>query len=253
LRGRALAARGDYSGAVDDFTRALTGGGQVGPIHVERAKAYAQLRRWQQSSDDLERARKGRDALAVDRLAALHAMVLLANNDLPAYRRVCASVVAALQSHKGKLLSGEAVWCCLLRPDGVTDWRAIVEKLDPNRSELLGPALYRAGRFKQAKHHLREGYLKPPTRTSIDSDSAPDEGNPMAPVEVDSHQIALWYFQAMTEHRLGETKSAADWLSQANEALLATKSSQRLSWSKRLQLEILQREATRLIGKTKDF
>ena len=95
--------------------------------------------------------------------------------------------------------------------------------------------LCRAGRFKEAAQRLAEAEAvfqqSSSTRSSIVYD---------------------WLFQAMTQHRLGNTEEAASWLKKAVQEMDEPKTAQdpaNIPWNRKLTLKLLRREAEELLSK----
>ena len=101
---------------------------------------------------------------------------------------------------------------------------------EPSRLNTLGALLYRAGRFKEATQQL---------------DRAVETGDAGAtPYDV--------YFLAMTHQRLGHAEEARRWLRRgtdpASVSLSRGDAGGESSWTVRLELEILRREAAAVVG-----
>ena len=118
--------------------------------------------------------------------------------------------------------------------DGITTLarRALTQDQTGAKKRLgLGAVLFRAGQFREAKEHLT---------------AASD-----APNIATTSPAYVWYFLAMTNHRLGQHEEAQKWLAQAteftNKILTESKADRNLlSWNRRLTLELLRAEATAL-------
>jgi Flp pilus assembly protein TadD len=130
-----------------------------------------------------------------------------------------------------------AAWTCVLAPDGVVEPGQVVElaeKLaaqDPknrSRQTILGAALYRAGRFKEAERRLNQAAALP--------------ADGLQPVEY------TWYFLAMAHQRLGHAREARAWLEKCHKQMEQKAKDANLPWNRRLSLELLRREAEALLG-----
>jgi hypothetical protein len=96
---------------------------------------------------------------------------------------------------------------------------------------LLGPALYRAGRFEAAAHSLDEAL-----KLCKEKGRATD-----------------WLFLALAHHRLGHADQARHWLNKASQwfehaqqGKLPEASTSSLSWEDRLRFQLLRAEVETL-------
>jgi Flp pilus assembly protein TadD len=130
-----------------------------------------------------------------------------------------------------------AAWTCVLGPDGVVEPGRVVElaeKLaaqdpkDRSRQTILGAALYRAGRFKEAERRLDQAA------------ALPADGS--QPVE------CMWFFLAMAHQRLGHAREARACLEKGHKQMEQRAKDANLLWNRRLSLELLRREAEALLG-----
>lgn len=127
------------------------------------------------------------------------------------------------------------VWSASLAPGLVDDYQALVSLArrgvgnDPDNQQYsngFGAILMRAGKYDEAIGHLQKA-------SAVGEDGS-------------TSSSYTRYFQAMTEHHLGNSDAAVDLLDQANKS-----SDQELAdspaWNRRLTLELLRREAESLI------
>lgn len=171
----------------------------------------------------------------------LAAVASLSVNDLDAFRDVCAKMCERFRESQDSNDLHWATWTCALATravenyDGVTALARRALSLRPaDRKVLLGlgAVLFRAGQFKEAQQHLTTASKSPYT--------------------ADTSPAYVWYFLAMTNHRLGHHDEAQKSLEQATEftakALAGSKASPNLlSWNRRLTLELLDAEARALV------
>jgi serine/threonine protein kinase/Flp pilus assembly protein TadD len=213
-RGMTFAERGEWAKAAADFTKAA--GLKEAPVHVPYYRALLCLRA----------------------------------GDADSYRKICASML-----ERWGTSDFQRLWTCVMAPNAVGDPIALAgdaekavgkEREDHWFANLLGAALYRAGRYDAAARQLtRASTLNPdPYRTNM---------------------IYTWFFLAMTHHRLGHALEARQWL---DKAIQATDRALDLSakpaagpprnatdpaggippaWNRRLTLQLLRREAVELL------
>jgi tetratricopeptide (TPR) repeat protein len=127
------------------------------------------------------------------------------------------------------------VWTASLLPHALKDYGRAIElatatvENDPDNAQYLGglgAILMRAGKYSEAKEKLVNALEAGESNNTFSSD--------------------IRYFLAMTEHHLGNSDSAEDLLSKANES--ADKElADSPAWNRRMTLELLRREAESLI------
>ena len=131
----------------------------------------------------------------------ISARALLWAGDRAGWRRSNARILDRFGGTINSLTAKEVAWACALGPEGTADPEAPVrlaesgvkgatESNKPTRLNVLGAALYRAGRFEEAIRRLDEAIRL------RDWESLP-EG---------------WPFLAMAHHRLGHRDDARRWL-----------------------------------------
>jgi len=171
-------------------------------------------------------------------------MLSLQDGNLDGYRKVCADMLQRF-GKADEPDAGDAAWTCALTTNAGADPAHLVllaekavakspkEHWDVN---LLGAALYRAGRCEDAVKRLTEA-------TALNADP------------YRTNMLYTWFFLAMAHHRLGHADEARRWLAKAvewqnqasrtdvHDPFMATP----LSWSDRLCLELFHREAEALI------
>jgi WD40 repeat protein/tetratricopeptide (TPR) repeat protein len=232
-RGWACADTGQWDKHSADFVKSS--------FWVQRGWAHAGLGQWDKASVDFVQATRGKEP--DEEAWYSRAMLCLRDGNSGGYREVCSDMLQRF---------GEgAAWTCTLTPDSGADRDRVVdlaEKLLAHSSRdhwhvtLLGAALYRAGRFEEAVERLTEaaGLSCHPYRTN------------------EQH---TWYFLAMAHHRQGHADEARRWLEKGlrgtEEALKSPGATPGKSenaggvlppnWNRRLTLQLLRREAERLI------
>jgi tetratricopeptide (TPR) repeat protein len=162
-----------------------------------------------------------------------------------AHRTACADMLTRFQNSPDLMAAYWTAWACTLTPDAVPDWKPVVDlaektlAADPkdcDKLQLLGAALYRAGRFEEALKRLTEAEA-----------AFKDAQNPRSTV------IYSWLFQAMTRHRLGQAAEARRLFEKAakviDQPLEQFKGETAKDWSRRLTLQLWRREAQARLGK----
>lgn len=169
------------------------------------------------------------------------ALMRLSNNDRDAYRAACETLSERFHESQDSDALYWAVWTCALTPGAVEDYdavtalarRALAQQATEQKHVLgLGAVLFRAGEFEEAKQHLS---------------ACAEALNTSA-----TCPAYVWYFLAMTNHRLGHHDEARKWLDKASEftarILIESKAGRyRLFWNRRATLELLDAEAKALL------
>jgi WD40 repeat protein/tetratricopeptide (TPR) repeat protein len=246
-----------------------------------RGIARAEREGWKQALDDVEKARD----LGVDDDWSLFAQTILrfAAGDETAYRQACASFIRRAAPSPDATTLYLAARSCVLAPDALPDYagpirmaEGLTKRFPKNYSYAgtLGAILYRAGRYEDATRQLgratalyeewRAAYRQAVEGPAAAQDAAdPTRGG----------TAFDWLFLAMAHHRLGHADEARRWLDRAarwmqdrqtggsngipaatgnvsqavrREAQLWAEM-QALSWSQRLELPFLRREAEGLL------
>jgi WD40 repeat protein/serine/threonine protein kinase/tetratricopeptide (TPR) repeat protein len=206
-----------------------------------RADVEAELGRYHKAAEDYARLL----ALRTDHplVPYLHGLARLGAGDAAAYRKACAALLHGLGRAPDAEQARFASWTCVLRGEAVSDVARVLRLAEqaaaafPDRPfsiQILGAALYRAGR--------PEGAVQLLTRWNDRNRSSSDPHG--------------WLFLAMAHHRLGRVEEARRWLERAARSIdqLPAPGSQTdrgaLTWSFRLELELLRREAQTLLEGT---
>jgi tetratricopeptide (TPR) repeat protein len=203
-----------------------------------RAKLYARRGQYARAANDFARG------IAVktwshDNAWGHLALTRLAARDLDGYRRAC------VDRHRFDKddFDNSAAWMCCLGPRALPDLAFVVKRARqeaekhemPEYLNTLGAALYRAGEYRAAVQMLNRAIEERGTGTAHD-----------------------WLFLAMAHHRLkqpdqakGNLEKAVKWIEAArdvqpgeSEELLPPNV---LSWSARLELTVLRREAEEVL------
>ena len=214
------------------------------------ADAHAQLGQPSKAAEDLvwalETSKLADQSDTFGRLALLR----LATQDEGAYRQTCAALMAqSLPKNPDGNAAFQLAWTCCLLPDAGVDAAQVVRiaeravarnAKDPDYLIALGAALYRAGRFQEAAKTLADAeaaYLR-------------EQATPTSGIYVTTSVTYSHLFLAMTHHRLGQHGQGTKWLIQAVEAIdsvpPATRPSVDRTWTRRLTLQVLRKEAEAL-------
>jgi tetratricopeptide (TPR) repeat protein len=213
-----------------------------------RGMTFAERGEWEKATADLSRAAGLKDAPVY--VQYYQALLRLRAGDADGYRDICTDMLKRWGTSDFWTL-----WTCVLAPNAVGDPMALAngaekavgkEPKDLMTANLLGAALYRAGRYDEAARQL--------TRASG-----------MDPGPVRTNLIYTWFFLAMTHHRLGHAPQARQWLDKAIQATDRALDPSATpaggpprgasdpaggippAWNRRLTLELLRREAVGLL------
>jgi tetratricopeptide (TPR) repeat protein len=247
--GDALEAQRDCKGAAAAFSEAIKLQPENCWYWVRRGQAYAGLGQWEKASADFTKGTECKQPGAAAWYSK--AMLCLHDGNLDGYRKVCADMLQRF-GKADEPDAGYAAWTSALTTNAGADPAHLVllaekavakspkEHWDVN---LLGAALYRAGRFDEAVKRLTEA-------TALNADP------------YRTNMLYTWFFLAMAHHRLGHADEARRWLEKAahatEEALkppagTSDKSSMNApgtippNWNRKLTLQLLRREAEELI------
>jgi tetratricopeptide (TPR) repeat protein len=216
--------------------------GADGFVAASEGSAHAREGRWDAASAAYARAiTLGADDPEVWQGALI---LRLRAGDLSGYRAACAALLARFGGDDHLATVNNVAWACALGPDAPADWPALVRSVeaavargpgDAQRHNKLGAVLVFAGRPEAAIRALEESI-----RLQGHGGNAYD-----------------WLFLAMARHRLGQAEeakaaleTARDWIAHGDErAGPDPYLPSPLTWSTRLELEILAREAEALIAR----
>ncbi len=200
---------------------------------ARRGQLQGELGHWKEARADF--AEVGRRAPEEAEARCLYAVLCLREGDLAGYRRACTDILRQYETaEKAKdRIAYLTAWTCVLSADcGVTKERVVElakkaverEPGDPDYLCTLGAALFRAGDFPSAAQQLNEARTR--------------HGHWPCPRE--------WLWLSLVCQRRGSTKEARQWLAKATAALAAPDAAT-LPWIQRLQLDLLFREAERML------
>ncbi len=238
-RGDAHAALRRWAEAAADYSRAIDLRAADTKVWLGRADAYAELGQWGRAARDYARALPpdAKDAEVWQR----YALACLAGGDAAGYRRACERLLARFGDATQTVTKAVVAHACLAGPDALPDLAPVVSLCEqgvaarPNACvfhHVLGQALYRTGKYKEAVERLHEAIRI--------------HGKPGTPEDV--------LFLAMSHWRLGQPEEAKKRLAEAArwiDALLRpaarSAAAAALPLGKRLEWRLLRREAEALI------
>jgi tetratricopeptide (TPR) repeat protein len=214
---------------------------------IGRGMTLAERGEWAKAAADFSKAAGLKDAPPA--VQYYRALLCLRADDADGYRKICADML-----QRWGTSDFQTLWTCVLAANAVGNRavlvsgakKAVREPQVPMSANLLGFALYRAGRYDEAAKQL--------TRAStLNADP------------IRTNRLYTWYLLAMTHHRLGHAAEARQWLDkalQATERALAASGKPTAgrapdateaaggippAWNRRLTLELLRREAVELL------
>jgi tetratricopeptide (TPR) repeat protein len=251
---------GRYDHSAADYTLVLEryptfGGGWIG-----RAFARAALHQWDKAEADYARSEKSWGVPPF--CTYYHALVRLAEKDVPGYQKKYARLVQLSGTSSTPDVALWTAWAGALIPDaGVPPARLVqlaeraAAPVPRNRDSLLvrGAALYRDGQWEAALKPLEAALTAPQ-----DVQNPPPRSVRWNPNVFDDTGYEL-LFLAMTHHRLGHADEAQQWMDKAarwmeQARLPKTKEggdNPLYSWNQRIPHEVLRREAEALLGGAK--
>jgi WD40 repeat protein/serine/threonine protein kinase/Flp pilus assembly protein TadD len=229
----AYARKGDWDQATTSYRDAL----RLDPTlpYARFDLALANPRSWDKSIATRQEASRQRASDA--RLSFQFGLLRLYDGDADGYRQHCAAMLQRFGRTNDWNVLHDVVWTCALAENAVADFGPVLraaEKLAADKPDvfsrvnLLGIALYRAGRPEAALQKLNEAE------------------------RMEGGNTFTWLFLALAHHRLGQPEVAKQWLAKA-EGWMAQHAEKQWSCDERLRAEILQRESVRVIhGKAVD-
>lgn len=196
--------------------------------------------RWSEVADLLHRmiAAGNADYLPLYRLAH----VSLQLDDQAGYRVACQRMLSTFADHEGLSEANGTAWICVLRPGALEDYSLAIRLARHaydlrfksgvlvGYQETLGAVLLRAGQYEEALQHLQTANEAPADR------------------KVSPARLA--YLLALTHHHLRHEADARMWLHRGHQEAERelNDSLQQPTWIQRLNLQLFQDEAARLIG-----
>ena len=189
-------------------------------LHWQTATAHARLGQFEEAVQEYTLAEEQYSTASAFSSRRSHAIVALHLGDSETYRKAVGDVLHYVAHGSVALRSGQprppqwqpsgmvrvAAWIAVLAPDGLAGAEALVQHLeaiqpressDPFASLILGAALYRTGRAKDALPYLQKAIQ----------------------LEGEEEDPATWLFVALAQHRLGNTGEAEKALARATQML----------------------------------
>ena len=195
IRGRNLAARGDWAGAIASYTRAIDGGGDR-RILEERGAIHSRMGRFAEAAADYGRTHN----------AWNHACNLLLAGDEAGYRKVCAALLARHEkdSSHGSLFS--AARACTLGEGAVDAPRRVLDMAKRAVDASPTTSWYRR---TLATAHLRAG----------DFDEAIALHSKLLGDKASASATLHWLPLAIAHHKKGQPDEARKWYDKADKIL----------------------------------
>jgi WD40 repeat protein/tetratricopeptide (TPR) repeat protein len=231
--GRAEYRLKNWTAATDWLSRAVAQMPEATELYALRGRAEAELGQFEKASADLNKAMSLglNDALIWHQ----HTLLRLAAGDLDGYRKSCQRMARRFGDTDDPATSNLVAWTCAVGPDALTDLKPILQRVEraakdnpksPAHQRSLAALLYRTGQFAAAVAGLEAALKQPGTRAVADT-------------------ILL----AMTFQRLNRSAEAKKLLEQTprdEDAAIRA-----LPWDERLALQLLRREAAKLVDVNK--
>jgi WD40 repeat protein/tetratricopeptide (TPR) repeat protein len=239
-RARAYVALGKREQAAEDITLAIKRGAGGWKVWLDRGQAHASLHQWDRAAADyLKAVELGASS---DRALSAHAILRLGVGDEKGYRRTCADLLERFGKTENQKIANNVAWVCSYAPDAVPDLTPAVElaakvaRSHPKKYAVLnteGAILFRAGKYAEAVARLNAACKEHPRG-----------GGPFD-----------YLLLALAHHRLKHDGEARDRL---KEGLRLTELAEEgklddptlpmpLFWIQRLELQILRREAEKVV------
>jgi tetratricopeptide (TPR) repeat protein len=246
---------------------------------AQRAYAYGELgEKWNEAAVDLNDAVEispyvsPYDVLLWYRLALVH----LKRNSSEEYARTCTRMLE--RQIQGYFRPNDLVWTCVLAKGSVTDTAVLVQIAEravagnprnPDNLNILGAALYRAGRYEEAIRRLKDASKALADQQSQEEERARESQSPQTQFAASSFQhnpaldlvfLAMAHQALADKHRLeSEESQARHSLASARAALERAREQRKageaktgdirvpVAWDKKLELEILFAEAEQIV------
>jgi WD40 repeat protein/tetratricopeptide (TPR) repeat protein len=224
----------NWERAVADYTRAIDLGAdkdlgqRAWVLWYNRGSAQASLGQWDKAAADFAASAQRKPAPA--HALFLLGVVRLQQGDDKGYRQACADLLDQFGKTGDAGEANTVAWACAVTPDAVADYerpvalaRLAVRAAAKNYNTLntLGTILYRAGKDEEAIETLAEALQA--------------HGKGGAPVD--------WLILALAHQRSGRPEQGRRWFDKAIAELERKEFSASLSWSARIELRQMRREA----------
>jgi tetratricopeptide (TPR) repeat protein len=247
-RGRIHFDKKDYDRAIEDYSEVL----KITPHHLlaytRRGDAYAEQENYVEAdvnfAEAIELIRKGRINSQDIQVWLAHTRLQLRARNTEGYRCTCEEMLTRFGKPTSAASANSTAWACVLADSAVTDPQRPVQlaeyavgKAPPGSRyaylNTLGAALYRAGNWDGAVKKLNEARMEHDSKA---------EGTALD-----------WLYLAMAHHRLGDPTEAHKWLDKATKgeekaARADAGSNKPPKWGERVELELLRREAEKLLA-----
>jgi tetratricopeptide (TPR) repeat protein len=249
---------GRWPEVVADYTMIIEREGRTAWAYAARATANAELGQWRLAEQDF--AEVVRLAPSNYRTWYQLAVAQLAQEDKKRYSETCQEMFRRFgQTSTTSQVANEVAWTGALAANSGVPGSELVRlanqavRISPQQTYLntLGAAHYRAGEYDKAVQRLEESRQAFIRERELSRQSA-RPSRPQKPG--DDGTVWDWLFLAMAHHQLGKTEEARKWLDKATPVVEQYASDNRkeagssLTWNQRVELRLLHREATKLLG-----
>jgi WD40 repeat protein/tetratricopeptide (TPR) repeat protein/tRNA A-37 threonylcarbamoyl transferase component Bud32 len=240
-RGQTYFRLGQMDKVVADLSEVLSVKPDHGPSRHGRGMAYAELGKLDRAAADFTATLQRPGAPVRTWFDVAQARLQL--GDASGYRESCAAAFQLLGQTSNSALAAQLAWSCSLGSDATSDPERVVRlawtaaQQDAKNyvfARALGAALYRAGKYQDAVNRFT-----------------------MAMKLRDQPSPSVWLFLAMAQQRRGQHDQAKEWLAKARTWIEEARKRkpddkdalawQRLPWTERGALKLLEREAGTLI------
>ena len=242
-RGVSYLQLGEPNKAVADYSKAIELDPNDSGRWITRANTSSSMEQWNKAITDYSKA------IELDPNNAncwyFNSLAYLGMGDTEDYRNRCAQMLEHFGQTQEAAAAHWVAWTGALAPDAVENMESVVElaelaiekgeQTDQNRN-ALGAVLYRAGRFDEAVQILSDLASEWEQGRELPTQTSP---------------AYTWFFLAMAHHQLGNADQAQYWfdkgLERTEEELQDTP-----AWNRKLTLELLREEATKLLDITQE-
>jgi WD40 repeat protein/Flp pilus assembly protein TadD/type II secretory pathway pseudopilin PulG/tRNA A-37 threonylcarbamoyl transferase component Bud32 len=253
---RAIAYRnsGQFEGVVADTTKLIQEQPYFWGGWAMRGDSYASLGQWDRAEADYAKAE---ELGAYPSFRYGHALVRLAVNDVPGYRRACDKLLRRYEQTPNRDPAFYAAWACVLIPDAVADAARPLQVAERALAQspktwayllVRGAALYRAGRLEEAVKQLQEALAARQAEQASGQRSDDKVRNPFLDCAYDLLLLTMAQQRLGNAHEARQAlNQAIQWIEQPPPKTKVVGNHPAYSWGSRLTHQLLRREAEALL------